>query len=108
MTQEQTDSINEIVNKIVAEYKPEKVVLFGSYAWGTPRAESDVDLLVVKKTDKRPIERHAELTAKLFPPALPIDLLIYTPTEIEDQLAHGQHFVSNILAKGTVMYEAAA
>lgn len=108
MTQAQQDTIHEIVNKIITEYQPEKIILFGSYAWGTPRAESDVDLLVVKKTDMRPIDRYAELTAKLFPPALPIDLLIYTPAEIEGQLAHGHHFVSKILREGTMMYEAAA
>lgn len=108
MTQEQQDTIHEIVNKIVTEYEPEKVVLFGSYAWGTPQAESDIDLLVVKKTDKRPIARYAELTAKLFPPTLPIDLLIYTPTEIEGQLAHRHHFMSKILNEGKIMYEAAA
>ena len=51
----------DILSKIVAEYAPQKVILFGSYAYGEPDEDSDIDLLIIKDTDKRPIERWIEV-----------------------------------------------
>ena len=49
--------ITDSVNKISFEYKPKKIILFGSYAYGNPTEESDIDFLIIKNTDKRPIDR---------------------------------------------------
>ena len=56
-----TEAIKIIVDKIISEYKPKKIILFGSYAYGTPTEDSDIDLLIVKDTDERPIDRWVEV-----------------------------------------------
>lgn len=98
-------TINEIRDKIVREYKPEKIILFGSYAWGKPHEWSDVDLFIVKKSKKRRIEREYELRMKLiddnFPP---MDLLIYTPKEVEKRFEIGDFFIQDIFSKGIILY----
>ena len=58
--------IQRITDHIVKKYKPEKVILFGSYAWGKPTEDSDVDLFIVKKSRKRRIDRERELLEHLF------------------------------------------
>lgn len=97
--------LNPIVKKIVQEYQPDKIVLFGSYAWGNPTEDSDVDLFIVKKSAKRRIDRARELRAKLignkFPP---MDLLIYTPEELDGRVAIEDFFIKDVLEKGKVLY----
>lgn len=97
--------IKTITAKIVKEYKPEKIILFGSYAWGKPHEDSDVDLLVVKTSRKRRIDRVRDLRLKLygnnFPP---MDILVYTPGEIKKRLAIGDFFVEDIVSKGKILY----
>jgi predicted nucleotidyltransferase len=51
------DLVSQIVDKIIREYQPKKIILFGSYAYGEPNEDSDIDLLIVKNTDKKPIDR---------------------------------------------------
>lgn len=98
--------INDIAQDIVRKFSPEKIVLFGSYAWGNPRPESDVDLFIIKKTKKNKRERQRELRTLLFPPALPLDLLIYTPEETKRRLEMEDFFVNDILTKGKILYDA--
>lgn len=99
------NEIKKISDKIVKEFKPEKIILFGSYAWGKPHKDSDVDLLVVKKSRQRRINRERKLRTFLignnFPP---LDLLIYTPQEVNKRIAIKDFFVSNILTKGKTLY----
>lgn len=98
-------TIDEIRDKIVKEYKPEKIILFGSYAWGKPHEWSDIDLFIVKKSKKRRTEREYELRMKLiddnFPP---MDFLIYTPEEVKKRFAIGDFFIKDIFSKGIVLY----
>lgn len=106
MTNISHQKIQKVADKIVKEYKPEKIILFGSYAWGKPGTDSDVDLFIIKESRKRQIDRMRELRMKLignnFPP---IDLLIYTPKELSRRLAIGDFFVGEIIEKGQVLYE---
>lgn len=98
--------INRVINKIVEEYKPKKIILFGSYAWGKPHLWSDLDLFIVKVTNKRRLERERELRRKLlgngFPP---MDLLVYTPRELEMRKRCGDLFIKDIITNGKVLYE---
>lgn len=96
--------IQEITQKIVKEYHPEKIILFGSYAWGKPGSDSDVDLLVVKNSQKPRLDRQRELRRKLYPPLLPTDILVYTPKEVEKRLSIGDFFIRDIIAKGKILY----
>lgn len=106
--QDRKNALNEEFGRIVAiiqnEYDPEKIVLFGSLVSASVHAWSDIDLLVIKKTDKRPIERTMELT-QLIHPKVGIDLFIYTPEEIELLLRERYPFLLNILKTGKTMYE---
>lgn len=96
--------LKEITEKIVKEFKPEKIILFGSWAWGVPGADSDVDLLVVKETDRSTREVAREIDGAIFPRPFPLDLLVYRPDQIEEGQARGDFFIKNILAKGMVLY----
>lgn len=97
--------LGEITAKIVKEFQPEKVILFGSWAWGQPHEWSDVDLFIVKDSEKKRWQREYELRMKLlgnkFPP---LDLLIYTSKEINRRLDINDLFVQDILNQGKVLY----
>ncbi len=99
------EQIQAVADKIAKEFQPEKIILFGSHAWGEPREISDLDFLIVKKTSKKKWEREFELRMKLlgnkFPP---LDLLIYTPEEMENRQEMGDIFVQEILQKGFLLY----
>lgn len=91
--------------RIVRALHPDKVVLFGSYAYGAPTPDSDVDLLVVMETTASPSERYIAVSRLLRPRPFPLDLLVKTPAEIRQALASGDFFVREILTRGQVLYE---
>lgn len=74
--------IRKAVARIVAHLDPEKVILFGSHAYGTPGQDSDVDLLVVMETYKRPAERIVMVSRLLSPRPFPVDIIVRTPDEL--------------------------
>jgi len=98
--------IEEILEKIITEYAPQKIILFGSYAYGYPDEESDVDLLIIKDTEKRPIERWIELKRLLRDRnrITSVSPLVYTPKELEERLAIRDFFIQEILEKGEVLH----
>jgi len=96
--------LDRIVEVLIAEYRPEKIVLFGSLADDAVHEWSDIDLLIVKETDKRPIDRNIELF-KLIHPKVGIDLFIYTPQEYAHLLKEKYSFLLNILKTGKTVYE---
>ena len=99
------EKIKEITDKIVREYQPEKIILFGSWAWGTPHENSDVDMFIIKESEKKRWEREYDLRMKLignkFPP---MDLLIYTPEEMERRIRIEDFFIQDILKNGKLVY----
>lgn len=106
MTKDIRRTIDKISKKIVDDFKPEKIILFGSYAWGEPDENSDVDLFIVKETKKRSVDRERELRLMLYGNNFPaLDLLVYTPEEIKRRLAMEDFFVKDILNKGEVIYD---
>ncbi|MFH0830571.1 MAG: nucleotidyltransferase domain-containing protein [Parcubacteria group bacterium] len=86
-------------------YGPQKVILFGSYAWGKPTASSDVDLFIIKRSKKRKIDRMLDVSRLLYLSPLPVDALVYTPEEIKRRLVMGDKFVTRIVREGKVIYE---
>ena len=98
-------SLKPAIQKIVDELKPEKIILFGSYAYGKPTPHSDVDLLVVLKTSAPLKERSWKVSRLLLPRPFPVDLLVKTPKEIEKALKSGDFFLREILTRGKVLYE---
>ena len=97
--------IPEIKEKIVKEINPEKIILFGSYAWGEPDENSDVDLFIIQNSKEPRRERQTYLRRKLFGSGVPMDLIIYTPNEIESRLNIGDFFIKKILNQGKILYE---
>ena len=96
--------ISQIVGRIVDRCKPQKIVMFGSRAWGEAKPDSDVDLFVVMPSKLRRDERSVEIS-KLFPDRLyPLDVLVYTPEELENSVRHNP-FVKEIIEKGKVLHE---
>ncbi|MGD2157405.1 MAG: nucleotidyltransferase domain-containing protein [Anaerolineales bacterium] len=101
------ETLQKTVRRIVEGYQPEKIILFGSYAYGHPRLDSDLDLLIIKQTDERPIDRRIAVRMllrplKLHPVAAPI---VVTRDEIEERLEMGDPFAEEIVTRGQVLYE---
>jgi len=97
--------IEDVSRRIADEFHPERVLLFGSYAWGAPTEDSDVDLLVILPFDGKAVAKSVEMRLKIRPP-FPVDLLVRTPEKIRERLALGDPFIRSILEEGKVLYEA--
>lgn len=105
MTKATQRELKRITDTIVRAYKPEKIILFGSYAWGKPHPESDVDLFVVKKTTVPSLKRIEALDRLFQRRELPMDFLVYTPSQLQRRVELGDFFVEEIVTKGKVLYE---
>lgn len=97
--------ILKITEKIREGYRPEMIVLFGSYAQGRPGPDSDIDLLVIKDSKQRRDKRDGEIRALLRDIKLPLDIFVYTPEEVEKFHNLEGSFVNEIFKKGEVIYE---
>lgn len=98
--------IKKIAKRIEEKYKPEKIILFGSYAWGKPTKDSDVDLLIIKKTRQKHYKRIPEARSYLYDIDQAFDILVLTPSELKNRLNLGDFFIEDIIKKGKVLYEA--
>ena len=100
--------LDKIVKQVVAAYQPDKIILFGSYAYGKPSADSDLDLLIIKKTAERFIDRWTNVRKIVSDPKrlIPFEPLVLTPREVEERLAIGDQFIEEIIRKGEVLYAA--
>jgi predicted nucleotidyltransferase len=100
------DEAQLIVERIVLYCKPEKIILFGSLARGEEKRDSDIDLLIVKISDKKRPFRTKEIFEAIrgLERSYPIDPIVYTPEEIRERLAMGDYFIKEVFAQGKVMY----
>lgn len=96
-------AIRAIVKQIVGKFNPDKIILFGSYAYGKPEPSSDVDLLVVMDTPLRNREQAAQI-ARAIDYHFGLDLLVRTPQQLAERLALGDFFMQDITKKGKVLY----
>jgi len=98
--------IQEITSKIIKEFNPQKVVLFGSHAWGSPKKNSDIDLFIVKDDAKKNTREMAiDLERILSDRDGPLDILVYKPSQIEERLVMNDPFIVKIWHDGEVLYE---
>ena len=100
--------IRAIIDAISRSYSPARIILFGSYARGTPRDGSDIDLLVVKNTRENPRQRWLTVRRIVRPLTgqIPISPLVMTENELKRRIAAGDHFIKEILREGKVLYAA--
>ena len=98
--------LDQIVKVLEVTYQSERIILFGSYAYGEPGTASDIDLLILKETDKSFPKRWAEVCelAADIVGAIPFSPLVLTPAELENRCARGDQFIEKILTKGRVLY----
>lgn len=97
--------LKQIRDRLVRKYRPEKVILFGSRAYGSPRRESDYDLFIIKRTRRRPIDRARDVSRIFFDRNFGMDIIVRTPTEVKRRIAMGDFFIEEILREGRVLYE---
>ena len=98
--------IRSVALQIGRRFKPKKVILFGSYAYGRPHADSDVDLFIIAKSRQRPAARATAVLKTLHPRPFPVDVLVRTPREVRHRMALGDGFIEEIMKHGKVLYEA--
>jgi uncharacterized protein len=98
------DRIQELSQQIAAQFTPERIILFGSHAYGTATADSDVDLLVVMPFEGQPFRQAAEILNRLSP-TFSVHLLVRTAEELNERLALGDFFLREVVTKGKVLYE---
>ena len=99
------EQIQKLCEQIAREFQPERIVLFGSHAYGNPGPFSDVDLLIVMPFEGSPLQQAAKIITRINPP-LSLDLIVRTPEEVQEQLAGHNGFLREIMERGKVTYEA--
>jgi predicted nucleotidyltransferase len=97
--------LNRMMEILIRDYQPEKIIVFGSAAQGEFHPWSDLDIVVIKKTTKPLLERIEEVL-RLLRPKVGLDVLVYTPEEMEALVDERRAFVlDEIIYKGAVAYE---
>lgn len=99
------DSFADIIHSIINNYAPQKIVLFGSYARGEAHEGSDFDLMLIKETSKRFIDRIADVI-QMNNTLIPIEPLIYSPLEFETMKKEKREFIMTIEEEGIEIYDA--
>jgi len=99
--------LKALIDYLITKYKPEKIILFGSYGTDKYSYTSDIDLLIVKETEKRFVDRVVELIRLIrdrFESKYPVEPLIYTPDEFKRAKNINSSFIRDILSNGIVLY----
>ena len=112
-----TERLSKMVDQLVRDikpYDPEKIILFGSASRNEMRKNSDIDLLVVKKTRKSMMERMRDVRKLIYKNEYygderkfpgPVDVIVYTPAQIKRELKLGDFFIEEIVKQGKIIYE---
>ena len=98
--------IRKFAAAVAQQFRPHKIVLFGSYAYGNPTEDSDVDLLVIMNRTRYRNERMSVRIRHAVPRDFPMDLLVRTPAEVGKRLRWGDCFMKEVFETGEVLYEA--
>jgi predicted nucleotidyltransferase len=100
-----TQALDKILKTLIAQYQPEKIILFGSMATGKVSEWSDIDLAILKDTAKLFVERSAKVAVLCLAP-VGVDYLVYTPAEFQQMIQEDNPFiVKEIVNKGKILYE---
>jgi|SRR5579859_270456 len=96
--------ITDLSERIIREFQPERIILFGSYAYGRPRTDSDVDLLVVLPFEGKGFRKSLEILDRISPD-FSVDLLARQPQDTARRYADGDPLIREALDRGRVLYE---
>ncbi|OGO45067.1 MAG: hypothetical protein A2W37_00870 [Chloroflexi bacterium RBG_16_63_12] len=99
------EAIQAIVDRIAEKFKPDKIILFGSYAYGDPKPWSDVDLLVVMDTPNGNLAQMLAVSRSLSPHPFGLDIIVHPASVVTGAVAHGDFFLKEIVTRGRVLYE---
>jgi HEPN domain-containing protein/predicted nucleotidyltransferase len=97
-------TVKDITERLIEYYEPDRIILYGSYGTKKERKNSDIDLLIIKKTKKYLIERRIEAERILSDRLMPIDITIYTPEEVRYLFSVGSPFIEEVMEKGRLLY----
>ena len=97
--------IRRFARQVAEQFRPDKIVLFGSYAYGTPHEDSDVDLLVIMPA-RNQLDMAVRISLTIDPP-FPLDIIVRTPKNMKWRLEAGDWFLREIMEKGKILYEQA-
>jgi predicted nucleotidyltransferase len=95
--------IRRFARDVADRFHPDKIILFGSYAYGTPHTDSDVDILVIMPA-RNQLDQAVKIELACDPP-FPLDIIVRTPHNMHWRLAEGESFLREIMTKGRVLYE---
>lgn len=95
--------IRKFARDVAERFKPEKIILFGSYAYGAPHEDSDVDILVVMAA-RHELDQCVKIDETIESP-FPLDPIVRTPKNIKWRLEEGDWFLREVMAKGKILYE---
>jgi predicted nucleotidyltransferase len=95
--------IRRFARKVAERFHPDKIILFGSYAYGEPHEDSDVDILVVMPA-RNELRQALRISLAIAPP-FPLDIIVRTPNKLRSKLESGSSFWSEIVSQGKVLYE---
>lgn len=100
--------IELLCREIASKFHPDKIILFGSRAYGKARPESDIDLLVVMPFEGSPFRQAAVVLDHIVRTVgvIPLDLLVRTPQQVQERIQMGDSFMREILEHGQILYEA--
>lgn len=96
--------LRNITNSIVKYYNPEKIILFGSYAYGKPNESSDIDLLLIMPFEGKSSMKSLEIWKKIKPD-ISIDLIVKKPEDFINRYIQGDPLIGEAVDKGIVLYE---
>ena len=98
------NNLKDVVKKVTESYQPEKIILYGSYGKKRKTKDSDIDLLIIKDTEKRFIERLIEVEKIVAERTIPLDIMVYTPKEVRLLYSIGSPFIEEVMEKGRLLY----
>jgi len=101
----ETSKINEVVYRIANNFNPEMIILFGSYAQGNPNKDSDLDLLIIQNTNLPRHKRGLDIRLSLIGTKIPIDILVYTKEEFENEKNEKSSFLNSAIKTSKILYE---
>ncbi len=98
-------TVDTIIKTIVEHIHPQKIILYGSYVYGHPTEDSDLDILIIAESDLPRYKRAREIHRLFNPYPCPMDILVYTPQEVARFGGHPSAFIHTVLEKGELVYD---